>query len=73
METLTPTPGPYLRFAFMLFGIGLFSVLYPVLVLLFAPARVLAPHHRYFLIAGLVLLPVAGICFWIGRSRFKGR
>lgn len=75
METLTPrpTPGPYLKFAFMLFGFGLFSVLYPILVLLFAPARVLAPHHLYFLIAGLVLLPAAGVCTWIGRARFKPR
>jgi hypothetical protein len=64
---------PPLAIGSLLFGLGLFSVLYPAIVLFFAPTRVLAPHHLYFLIAGLVLLSAAGICFWIGRSRLKAQ
>ena len=59
----------YLAAASALFGMGIFSVLYPVIVMLFAPRRVFAPHHLYFLIAGLILLVAAGICFRSGRSR----
>ncbi len=67
------TLGPYRSIAAGLFGLGLFSVLYPALVWLFAPHRVFAVHHVYFLCSGLVLLLMGALCVWIGRGRVKRR
>jgi len=61
--------GPYRLIAAGLFGLGFFSVVYPAIVWLFAPRRVFAVHHVYFLCAGLALLLLAALCVWIGRSR----
>jgi hypothetical protein len=63
------TPAFYRSVAAGLFGFGLFSVLYPAIVWLFAPRRVFAAHHVYFLGAGLVLLLLSGLCVWMGRGR----
>jgi len=68
---LKKKPNAYILISYFLFGAGLFSVIYPAIVKLFTPARVFAPHHLYFLIAGFALLLVANILFWIGRSRLK--
>jgi len=61
--------GPYRVIAAALLGSGLFCVLYPAIVWLFAPSRVFAVHHVIFLGAGLVLLPLGALCVWLGRAR----
>lgn len=61
--------GPYRSIAAGLFGSGLFCVLYPAIFWLFAPGRVFAVHHAYFLGAGLVLLLLGALCIWMGRGR----
>ena len=55
------TLGPYRSIAAGLLGAGLFSVLYPAIVWLFAPRRVFAVHHVVFLCAGLVLLLLGAV------------
>jgi len=64
--------GPYISVASLLLGSGLFAVLYPAVVRLFAP-KVYGPHHQVFLVAGVVFLVLSGVLFWMGRSRFKAR
>jgi hypothetical protein len=66
------TLGPYRSIAAGLLGAGLFSVLYPAIVWLFAPRRVFAVHHVVFLCAGLVLLLLGALCVWMGRGRVNG-
>jgi hypothetical protein len=66
-----PTLGPYRLIAYGLFGFGLFSVLYPGIVWLFAPRRVFAVHHVYFLGTGLVLLLLAALLIRMERGRVK--
>jgi hypothetical protein len=63
------TLGPSRSVAAGLFGSGLFFVLYPALVWLFAPRRLFAARHLYFLGAGLVLLLLGVLCIWMGRGR----
>ena len=63
------TLGPYRSAAAALIGAGLFSLLYPAIVWLFAPRQVFATHHLYFLGAGLLLLLLGALCVWMGRPR----
>ena len=65
------TLGPYRSIAAALFGLGLFSVLYPAVVWLCAPRQVFAVHHVYFLCAGLFLLLLGALVVWIGRRRVE--
>lgn len=65
------TLGPYRSITAGLFGLGLFSVLYPGIVWLFAPSQVFAAHHVYFLCVGLVLLLLGALCLWMGRGLVK--
>jgi hypothetical protein len=63
------TLGPYRSIAAGLFGSGLFCVLYPAIVWLFAPRQVFTAHHAYFLGVGLVLLLLCAFFVWMGRRR----
>ena len=63
------TLGPYRLIAAGLFGSGLFCVLYPAIVWLFAPRQVFTAHHVYFLGVGLILLLLGAFCIRMGRGR----
>jgi len=63
------TLGFYRSVAAGLFGSGFFCLLYPTIVWLFAPRRTYAVHHVFFLGAGLVLLLLGALSFWMGRGR----
>jgi hypothetical protein len=63
------TLGPCRSIAVAFLASGLFSAVYPAIVWLFAPRRVFAVHHVFFLGAGLVFLLLGGLCMWMGRGR----
>jgi hypothetical protein len=63
------TLGPYRSAAAFLGGLGVFCVIYPLLVKVFAPQRVFSGRHVAFFVAGVVCLAAAGLLGRSGRAR----
>ena len=63
------TLGPYRTAAAFLRGLGLFCVVYSILVKVFGPYQMFSGRHLAFLIVGAVLLAASGILSRVGRTR----